>query len=797
MSIFGTRLRAGLTAALLASSVLSSGALIAQPAAAQAAQEYLFDLPAMPARRSLAEIGRITGLSVVYDETPAASVTAAPVSGNLAPAQALARALAPTGLNYAISGDTVVIRNGASQVAADAVPGAGEAILLEPITIEAESNETLQQRGYIALSGRQAMRIETDIKELPQSVGVVTQDQMEDQGPRTLLDALDYTAGVTTGNYGFDSRYDSYHLRGFGAYQVGNFLDGLRSYNGLSSWYKAEPYLLEGIAILKGPVSSNFGVSTPGGVVNMVTKRPKDNAYNEIRLSYGSHGRKEIAGDFTGPVDAEGDTLYRLVVLARDANTHIDGYADDKLAIAPSLSFRLADDQRLLLTAEYSRVHTGAVAYMHFDDWTMVDPVLTDAPAGDPSYNDYDMDQYRLGYEYSWDISDSTRLRHAYRFTRVKSDMAYGTRSGIYPDLTTTSWQRYEETADAHVADVMLEHHFSAGGFDHSIAAGADYSTGEYKAYFGWTSDGRAANDAMTPPLYSWNDQTQKGLYLTEQAQSDRLTLSAALRKDWLTTRSGADSLEDGYEQDDSALTWRLGASYAATQSLNLFANASTSFAPNVQRIYADTSDYVGEAAIPTEARQSEIGFKYLSPDENLSLTGTLFHIRQDKGMIVETMTDGRNTGRQYDLTSRGVELEAAMNLTGGFSMIGAYTYNKVTVNQGADGAEGRDLWGVPRHSASIFAKYEWSQGALEGLGVMAGLRVYGRSVAQAETTPDNGGRAYVDLGISYDLARHGQPGTVAQLNVRNLFDRRERTCTNWCYADEPRFINVSLSRRF
>src|SRR5690606_25071280 len=125
----------------------------------------------------------------------------------------------------------------------------------------------------------------------PQSVSVITQDQLEDQAPRTMLEALSYTSSATPGVFGFDTRYDAFYLRGFPAYQTGVFRDGLRSFNGLSSWYRNDPYTLEGIAVLKGPASSMFGVSTPGGVVNLVSKRPKDTPFHETSLSYGSNAR--------------------------------------------------------------------------------------------------------------------------------------------------------------------------------------------------------------------------------------------------------------------------------------------------------------------------------------------------------------------------------------------------------------------------------------------------------------------------------------------------------------------------
>ncbi len=681
------------------------------------------------------------------------------------------------------------------------LPAAGtaqQAVQLDEVVLEAESDETLDQDGYIALSGRQAMRVITPIPRLPQSVSVVTQDQLEDQAPRTLLEALNYTAAATPGNFGYDSRYDSFYLRGFPAYQTGVFRDGLRSFNGLSAWYRNEPYTLEGIAVLKGPASSMFGVSTPGGLVNLVGKRPKDTPYQETRLSYGSHGRVEAGLDFTGPLDAQGDTLYRFVALARDADTHIPGYADDRVLLAPSVSFRLGDSQRLLISAEYAKDRTGAVAYYHFG----ADLDVTDAPAGDPDYNRFDLEQFRLGYEYSWDIGADTQLRQSYRYTKVRADMHYGTRFGTYPDLVPGYWERYHETASSHVLDLMLEHRLRTGSFDHTLAVGVDHLRGKYTADYGGTAAGQAANEALEVPFYAWRKQTQTGLYIADQIERDALTISASARYDWVRTDYadavyGTDVVTGG-SQKDEAFTARLGVSYRFANGLTPYANVASSFAPNVAQVFDDATDPTGSPADPTQALQKEIGLKYELPDQRTIVTAAVFDIRQDSGMALIVGADGRNRGLQYDLTSRGFELEAQSDLDSGISLIGSYAHTRVEINEGAPGTEGNELSGSPRDTLSLFVKYRSQSGPLDAMGFMAGMRYIGKSWGNDENTIRNASRTYFDLGLSYDFAGLGHDGTALQLNVRNVFDRKGQVCTsNWCYADEPRMIDLSLSRRF
>ena len=118
---------------------------------------------------------------------------------------------------------------------------AQEPTQLERIELEAESDDILVQDGYVAKQDRIGTKVDTPISEIPQAISVVTQDQIEDQKPRTLNETLGYTASANPNGFGFDSRYDAFYLRGFPAYYTGIFRDGLRQYNGPSAWFKTEP----------------------------------------------------------------------------------------------------------------------------------------------------------------------------------------------------------------------------------------------------------------------------------------------------------------------------------------------------------------------------------------------------------------------------------------------------------------------------------------------------------------------------------------------------------------------------
>lgn len=348
----------------------------------------------------------------------------------------------------------------------------------------------------------------------------------------------------------------------------------------------------------------------------------------------------------------------------------------------------------------------------------------------------------------------------------------------------------------------MLERRFQTGSFSHSLAIGADYTRGEYDAYYGGTASGEAANEATDAPFYASRKQRQTGVYIADQIERDALTITASARYDRVDTEYADLNFATGDvnrgRQQDEAFTARLGASYRFENGLIPYANIASSFAPNVAQVFDDSTDPTGSPAEATEALQKEIGVKYDMPDQRTVISAALFDIRQDNGMSLVVGADGRNRGLQYDLTSRGVEFEAVSNLDNGVSLIASYAHMKVDINEGAPGTRGNALSGVPGNTLSIFVKYEAPSGGLAQTGLMAGLRYIGKSYGDDANTIRNGSRTYVDLGASYDFAGFGHPGTEVQLNIKNLFDREGQTCTgNWCYRDEPRMVDLSLSRRF
>ena len=676
---------------------------------------------------------------------------------------------------------------------------AQEPTQLDRLEIESESDDILVQDGYVAKEDRIGTKVDTPIVEIPQSISVVTQDQIEDQKPRTLNETLSYTSSANPNGFGFDSRYDAFTLRGFPAYYNGIFRDGLRQYNGPSAWFKTEPYGIEGLTVLKGPASSLYGVSGPGGIVNLVTKRPKDEQFREVELLFGDNNRYQTAFDFSGPANEDGSLLYRLTGLGRLSDTDLPGYPDDKLYIAPAMTWKPDEDTKLTVLGELSRSVTGATAFFYNPAYGEV----SDLYEGDPNWNDFTGVQGRIGYEFEHRFNDWLTVRQNLRFAGVDADLEY---SGHYPpdpavpDDLARYWGHYKEDMRNFVVDNMAQFEFETGAVSHVALAGVDYGWTDYSAESGTSYV--SVEDIKAMPLSFAGSQTmhQVGVYLQDQMQWNGFTLFTSGRYDWVDTDS-LDYLFNDIDQKDGAFSGRVGLSYRTEWGLVPYANYSTSFSPNIGFVYDGVTNE-RRVAQPTRGEQVEVGVKYEIPDYNAVLGAAVFNIDQKDGVVYDGTFDdaGNQIQRQLDLNSRGVELEAAASFDNGFSLLASYTYMRMRIEKGAAGTEGNELSSTPNHIASLWGHYKFQQDKLAGLGLGAGIRYVGESYGDDLNSFKNEDRVFVDAAVSYDFGAQNPKldGLMLQVNAKNLFDERKPVCTAGnCYWDEGRSVYGSLRYRF
>lgn len=711
--------------------------------------------------------------------------------------------LATTGL-LALSGgpalaqeivlDTVTIQTGTDGGAPDgSLSAAGGGVA-------GASADGFRTEGYVTQATRSATKTDTPLVRVPQSVSVVTEEQLDDRNPQTLSDAVGYTPGVRIGAYGLDPRFDAFFIRGLPATYTGIFRDGLREFNIGFSTFDIEPYGLEGLSILKGPAAGLYGSSNAGGIVDLRSKRPTRAAAREVEAQVGSNSRVQLNMDASGPLGSSETAFYRVTGVARDADTNYPFASDDRLSIAPAFTWTPDADTSLTILGELQRSRSGGT-FAYVNDGTRV----TDVAAGDPSFNDLDQNQGRLGFELERRLDETFTFRQK---ARVQSLDVYGEYAyaigGPQNGIVNRGSGNVDQTLKGVVSDTQLEAKFETGPLGHTLLGGVDASYAQYTNLEGYGAapslvfSAPRYDIAIATPAYSVaaaQDQSQVGLYLQDEIAYDRFTLTLGGRHDWVWTDTASgtpDALTAQPEQKDSEFSGRVGLSYLFDSGVAPYVSYATAFAPNIG------TNTAGEAFVPTTAEQWEAGVKYQIPGWNTLLTAAVFDITQENGVFfdVNPLTGTNEQVQRGELRSRGVELEATASLAEGLNATLAYAYTDLEIVEGTADTTGNTLSSTPRHTVSLWADYTVQSGAAEGLGFGAGLRYLSSSFGDDENTFRNDARVFIDATAHYDVP--AVEGLRIQVNATNLFGEDAQICSSgFCYKEPERNVIGSVRYRF
>ena len=670
---------------------------------------------------------------------------------------------------------------------------------LPEVTVKAETEQetaTGPVNGYRAQRAATATKTDTPLSETPQSVTVVTRDQMIDQGATSLQDALGYAAGVRSDAYGLDSRTDSARIRGA---EPDEYLDGLRkNFNWYTSKWRNDPYMLERIEVLRGPSAMLFGQGTTGGIINMVSKRPQAEGQREIGVQIGSWERKQINIDLTGPLTEDGEWLYRLIAVERHANTQVDYVPDDRTLIAPSLTWRPNAATSLTLQASLQEDKTGSTS--QFFPWSGVitpnpnGPLPTHRFVGEPNWDRYNTDHTQFGWLFEHKLDDRWTVRQNVRYSlnEVNYQTLYGDSFmlpggwagdpmdqrlfGRFADATLT-------TARTLSTDQNLEGKFQTGSVRHDVVTGIDFvnfqqsgkEAFETPVYLGGSVP---LIDAYNPVYGNFTAPTmgdaasqrirQFGFYVQDQMKlAERWIVVAGLRHDRATnTTQGAGT------EHDSANSKRLGLMHLFDNGWSPYLSYSESFTPQASRN--------GQTFKPLRGEQWEAGVKFEPSDRGMAFNANVYDLQQRSG-IIELAP---NVFEQTDKTkSKGVELEARGALTSSLDVIAHYNYSDLD----------EKIEAVPEHQASVWAKQKLTLAGTSGFAIGGGLRYM--SSFHDGVAPTVPSVTLADLMLSWENAEWR-----AALNVNNLTDKvYVATCLSRgdCWWGARRNAILSLTRRW
>jgi hypothetical protein len=299
---FHRRLSAGryaLLCALSMSAALAVQALAPSAAHAQSAVAQSFDLPAGSLADALVALGRQAQLQVLFSPDVVAGLSAPAVSGSMTPQVALNRLLARSGLVAVQSGSGFVVRR-----PADA--STGDATTLAPVTVTGRDLTVTEGTGSYTAPAVTIGKNAQSLREIPQSVSVVTRQLLDDQNLTTLDDAMRTVTGITVEAGSIGGNHGNFYSRGYAldTIQVDGVNTPASTGNDLSSGFGLAIY--DHIEVLRGPSGLYQGAGDPGGTVNLVRKRAQKEFAFSGQVMTGSWDRYYTEADITGPLDSDG-----------------------------------------------------------------------------------------------------------------------------------------------------------------------------------------------------------------------------------------------------------------------------------------------------------------------------------------------------------------------------------------------------------------------------------------------------------------------------------------------------------
>ncbi|TBU96527.1 TonB-dependent siderophore receptor [Stutzerimonas kirkiae] len=692
----------------------------------------------------------------------------------------------------------------------------GSYVLAAANSLELNSTyiESSRRNAYQPPANAAITRGSASALEVPQTINVVPEQVLRDQQPRNLDDALNNVSGITQANT-LGSTQDAVLKRGFGDNRDGSIMrDGLPSVLGRNLGASAER-----VEVLKGPASLLYGIQDPGGVVNVVSKKPQLQQRNEItvRTSAYAHGKQGAGGtlDSTGAL-ADSGLAYRLI-LDHDDNEYWREFGQYRQTlVAPSLAW-------------YGERTTASLSYEHrefetpFDRGTALNPT-TMKPLDIPYTRRLDdtlnitegrSDLWRFAVEHQLD--DAWKANFAYGWSRETYDDNQARVTAVNTDTGRVT-RRIDGTHGAISSDsfatASLLGDVEFGGFRHELVLGIDSEKRKiYRADLI-----RGGNNLLdyNDPLYG----TAQPSSVADPGASDQTDLlrtdsiflqdSWHLNERWILVAGGRYMIYDQYagrgrpfdvNTNLNGQTWvpRAGVVYKISEQASLYASYSESFKPNSSIAPLAGISVVDASIAPEEGKSWEIGGK-LAMAERFTATLALFDIEKRNVMVTDTDSNGDTFRRAAGkVDSRGLELDISGQLGERWSLIGSYAWLDAQVSKDPQ-YKGNPVQNVAKNVASLSLVYD--AGPVlggDGLRLGSGARYVGKRAGDAADSFELPSYTVADAFIAYDT-RIGAHDLGLQLNVKNLFDRQYYpSAVNQYYVavGDPRQIQLSATLGF
>ena len=650
-------------------------------------------------------------------------------------------------------------------------------VSLDGISIEDSADD-----GYRATTS-EVGKTNTPILEIPQTVNVVTQQQLKDKKPETLAESLQNVSGVSYGNT-TGGIFDSIIKRGFGGGRDGSIMRNGVPASVMHSFNKT----VESVEVLKGPSSLLYGAQEPGGIINMVTKKPKYDFSNEIWAGIGNRNYWNTGFDTTGPI-AESGFAYRFIfdTMQKDYWREFGEYKN--VLFAPSLSYK-GDDYRINLAYAHTRSTDPIDRGMYLIPSTGKLLPIDKKRRLDEPFNKLKTKLDTLDVNFEKNLGENWLLKGAYAFSRSKHEYGHIRLMNVLNNGTATRRNEYYDgfIHRTHAGSLNLNGYVKTGEIEHNLLFGIDAK--EYYRYRpgGLKDTGNHLSINIYHPIYGRvglpiaresSIQYQKlktiGFYAQDSINlTENLIYSLGTRYEYYDqVARGTTSGPNSTDQQDGKFTWQTGLLYLLTPQWSVYTNYAQSFNPQMSISGADIGDIK-----PEEGKSVELGTKF--QNDSITASAAVFNI--NKKNIMRTV-DGVSTP-VGEARSRGFEFDFNGRVTQGLSVGASYAYTKTEVRKDSGAFAvlvGKPLEATPKHQASLFANYDFSHLGAKGLRIGGGARYFGSwytyymrtnlPAVPAGTGFKMDDAVVYDAFISYDTKIAGYE-TNFSFNVKNLTDK-------------------------
>jgi iron complex outermembrane recepter protein len=648
-------------------------------------------------------------------------------------------------------------------------PGAAGAVGTEEESIQVVVTGE-REEGYNPPNSSTATGTDTPLRDIPLSIQVIPQEVIEDRNVTELGDALETAASVVSvGGRGTSVFGPGFLIRGFSV-NDGIFRDGIATF----SLAPLSTNDLERVEVLRGPASVLFGQGEPGGIINLVSKRPLSEPFYSASLTAGSFDTYRGDLDFSGPLNNSRTVRYRLNVSYENYGSFRDFVDGERFIVSPILTWDIGTNTSIDFFGQY------------ISDRETIDegiPVINNEIADVPrdrffgeDFGEFEQEQFRLGYRLTHEFSDNFSIRHSLQYLQYEPERyapLFDSINAATGELSRLAYfaggtyRRFFTNAEA-IAE------FNTGSVQHEVLFGVEYRHDSEEPEFQFSNlytpinifDPVYTNDPydIDPEFFRDDNIDTISVYLQDQVELlPNLNLLAGVRYDsanqFRTTRNLGEPREE-FEQTDSEFSPRFGIVYQPIEPLSLYASYTTSFNPS----FGASRNPDDSTFDPETGRQFEVGLK-ADLSEQLSLTFAAFDIRR-QNVSTPDPNNPNFSVQTGEVASRGIELTLGGEILPGWNITTAYTLLDAFVSEDNTDVVGNGLANVPDNQFSLWTTYEIQRGDLAGLGFGLGFLYLSDRPGNLSNTFSLPSFFRTDAALFYE-----RDNWRAQLNVENLFD--------------------------